>query len=204
MLFNIKGLFGRITDVPRSFFSRVADALNYARGENGATVKRGPNGGLVVSLGDRQYSMRTITTCEPTFSSEGGAPVLVFRQVRCLAALADGTPQLLPVMTVSGTEEEAGGGIAAPVEIGGDGEGGPLGEGDDDDAIADTYDPAQEEQDGLHLWVVSRVRYDDEAETPVLYAYFRRLTWPQACAPLVSAETRVEIEVPELDDGGLG
>jgi hypothetical protein len=82
-----------------------------------------------------------------------------------------------------------------PTILGDDGEGGPLGEGVDDDALADTYSPEDADQDGVSLWVQCRPRYDDEGSMK-LYAYFRKLTWPKSIAPVVSAETRVLVEDP--------
>jgi len=72
---------------------------------------------------------------------------------------------------------------------------GSADEGTSDDALTDTYDPEDADQDGLSLWVLVRERYDD-AGTMKLYSYYRKLTWPAAHAPVVSAETRVLVDEP--------
>ena len=84
-----------------------------------------------------------------------------------------------------------------PAILGDDGEGAPLGEGEDDDALADDYDPADADQDGLSLWVITRIRYDHTADPAILYAYTRKITWPKSHAPVVGAETRFVIDEPE-------
>jgi hypothetical protein len=83
-----------------------------------------------------------------------------------------------------------------PKILGGDGGTGPLGEGVDDDALADTYAHEDEDQDGLSLWVITRVRYDHTADPAILYAYTRKLTWPTVHAPVVGEETRFVIDEP--------
>jgi hypothetical protein len=97
-----------------------------------------------------------------------------------------------------GDEIPIGGRGAAPEDptlLGDDGEGAPLAEGDDDDALTDDYDPEDADQDGLSLWVLCRERYAD-AGTMKWYAYYRKLTWPKSHAPVVSAETRVLVDEP--------
>ena len=99
-------------------------------------------------------------------------------------------PETEPPLTTPAAPED-------PTILGGDGEGGPLGEGADDDALTDDYDPEDADQDGLSLWVITRIRYDHTADPAILYAYTRKLTWPKSHAPVVGAETRFVIDEPE-------
>jgi hypothetical protein len=82
-----------------------------------------------------------------------------------------------------------------PKILGGDGGTGPLGEGSTDDALADTYDPTEADQDGVSVWLLCRGKYDHEGSM-ILYDYYRKFTWPKAIAPVISAETRVLKEEP--------
>lgn len=79
----------------------------------------------------------------------------------------------------------------------------PLAEGADDAALTDTYspnetsgDPETPNQDGLSIWVLCRERYA-AAGSFTWYAYWRKLTWPSALAPRVSAEVRAAIDEPD-------
>jgi len=86
-----------------------------------------------------------------------------------------------------------------PTILGDDGEGAPLAEGADDDALTDDYDPEDADQDGLSLWVLCRERYAHDG-TMKWYAYYRKLTWPASLAPVVSAETRVLVDEPVVHE----
>lgn len=70
-------------------------------------------------------------------------------------------------------------------------------EGTADDAVTTAYD-GEEDDEGVSVWVCTRMRYDHAAATPKLYAYMSKLTWPAAIAPTVTGQTRVEIDTPEL------
>jgi len=69
-------------------------------------------------------------------------------------------------------------------------------EGSSDDAVETTYD-ATTATSGVSIWVCSRVRYDNAASPPKLYAYMTKLTFPGRIAPTVSGQTRVEVDAPE-------
>lgn len=87
-------------------------------------------------------------------------------------------------------------------------------EGTSDAAITTPYDPAvpttqtvatstahtasTDSVDGVSIWVCSRLRYDTAATTPVLYGYMSKLTFPASIAPVVSGQTRVTIDSPEV------
>jgi hypothetical protein len=72
-------------------------------------------------------------------------------------------------------------------------------EGTADDAATTPYDALSTStaNDGVSVWVCSRIRYDHAATTPKVYAYMTKLTWPKAIAPAATGQTRVEIEAPE-------
>lgn len=189
-LFSIPHAFRYIFQVPLSFFSAVANALNNARGENGVTLERGASGELIVKIGDAQYDFRPITTCDRTFT-EDGELVLLFQRITALCSRTYSAQYL--------QEVEGGGGAAnddpeSPKLINGTANA-PLGEGTSDDEMTDTYDPADAGQDGVSVWVLCRERYDHEGSMK-WYAYWRKLTWPSGLAPRVSAEKRVEIDTP--------
>ena len=68
--------------------------------------------------------------------------------------------------------------------------------GSSDDALTDTFDPTTATEDGVSLWVQCRDRFIYNG-SKIWYSYYRKLTWPKAIAPAITAETRVTTDTPQ-------
>lgn len=70
-------------------------------------------------------------------------------------------------------------------------------EGSNDTALTTTWVHAEDNLDGLHMYVVTRLFFDHTASTPVLYAYARKMIFNGYGRLLqVEAEQRYEVDTP--------